>query len=179
MRDDRVLIAGAGPVGLVLAYRLGAAGIPVTLVEALPDLAEDMRASTFHPPTLEMLDTIGITGLMIETGVVAPTFQYRDRQDTGFITEFDFGMLKNDTPFPYRVQCEQFKVARYIFERLRDLPDVEVRFSARAVDVEQTADRVILTIETPDGAERLTGRYLLGADGANSAVRKAGRIQLE
>ncbi|MCX7364428.1 MAG: FAD-dependent monooxygenase, partial [Alphaproteobacteria bacterium] len=148
--SDRVLIVGAGPVGLVLAYRLATAGIAVTLVEALPDLAEDLRASTFHPPTLEMLDTIGVVQRMIDTGVVAPTFQYRDRHDGSIIGEFDFGVLRDDTPFPFRVQCEQFKVARYIYERLQALPDATVRFSARATAVRQDADSVTLTIETPD-----------------------------
>lgn len=177
--SDRVLIVGAGPVGLVLAYRLATAGIPVTLVEALPDLAEDLRASTFHPPTLEMLDTIGVVQRMIDTGVVAPTFQYRDRHDGSIIGEFDFGVLRDDTPFPFRVQCEQFKVARYIYERLQTLPDATVRFSARATAVRQDADGVTLTIETPDGTDELTGRYLLGADGANSSVREAVGIALE
>lgn len=177
--SDRLLIVGAGPVGLVLAYRLATAGIPITLVEALPDLAEDLRASTFHPPTLEMLDTIGVVQRMIDTGVVAPTFQYRDRHDGSIIGEFDFGMLRDDTPFPFRVQCEQFKVARYIYERLQALPDATVRFSARATAVRQDADSVTLTIETPDGTEELAGRYLLGADGANSSVRDAVGIALE
>jgi 3-(3-hydroxy-phenyl)propionate hydroxylase len=170
---------GAGPVGLVLAYRLATAGIAVTLVEALPDLAEDLRASTFHPPTLEILDDIGVVQRMIATGVVAPTFQYRDRQDGRIIGEFDFGVLRDDTRFPFRVQCEQFKVARYIYERLLTLSGVDIRFSARAIAVRQDADRVTLTIETPAGAEEITGRYLLGADGANSAVRGAVGIELE
>ena len=177
--DNRVLIVGAGPVGLVLAYRLAVAGIPVTLVEALPDLAEDLRASTFHPPTLEILDEIGVVQRMIGTGVVAPTFQYRDRNDGSIIGEFDFGMLRDDTRFPFRVQCEQFKVARYIYERLQTLPGVDIRFSARAVAVRQDADRVTLTVETPGGSEEIAGRYLLGADGANSAVRAAVGIELE
>lgn len=177
--EQRVLIVGAGPVGLVLAYRLAAAQIPVTLVEALPDLAEDLRASTFHPPTLEILDEIGVVQRMISTGVVAPTFQYRDRSDGSIIGEFDFGMLRADTRFPFRVQCEQFKVARYIYERLQTLPGVDIRFSARATAVRQDADKVTLTIGTADGTEEISGRFLLGADGANSAVRAAVGIELE
>jgi 3-(3-hydroxy-phenyl)propionate hydroxylase len=126
-----------------------------------------------------MLDTIGITQRMLDDGVVAPTFQYRDRLDGSIIGEFDFGMLKDDTAFPYRVQVEQFKVARYIHDRLGALPNVTVRFSTRAVDVAQHADGVTLTVETADGTETLTGRWLLGADGANSAVRRAVGIELE
>ena len=56
--NDRVLISGAGPVGCSAALYLAKRGIPVTLVEAA-DLPEDLRASTFHPPTLDMLDELG------------------------------------------------------------------------------------------------------------------------
>ena len=51
---DRVLIAGAGPTGMVAARFLAGAGIPVTVVEASNELQKDLRASTFHPPTLEL-----------------------------------------------------------------------------------------------------------------------------
>ena len=56
---ERVLIAGAGPVGLVAAANLVSHGIPVTVVEAGAALSEESRASTFHPPTLDMLDRLG------------------------------------------------------------------------------------------------------------------------
>ena len=62
---ERVLIAGAGPVGLVAALDLARRGIAVTVVEAEPVLTEDLRASTFHPPTLDMLDALGVTGGLI------------------------------------------------------------------------------------------------------------------
>ncbi len=59
--DHRVLIAGAGPVGLAAALKLVHAGVPVTVLERNGDLAEDLRASTWHPPTLDMLDAVDPT----------------------------------------------------------------------------------------------------------------------
>ena len=56
--DARVLIAGAGPVGMAVALELAHAGIPATVLERADDLTEDLRASTWHPPTLDMLDAI-------------------------------------------------------------------------------------------------------------------------
>lgn len=64
--DRRVLIVGAGPVGLVAAISLLERGVPVTVLEASSDLAVDLRASTFHPPTLDYLDRLGLAdGLIV------------------------------------------------------------------------------------------------------------------
>src|SRR5258707_13422978 len=74
--DERVLIAGAGPVGLVAAANLVQAGVPVTVFEAGADLSEESRASTFHPPTLDMLDRLGASAPLIDQGMIAPQVQY-------------------------------------------------------------------------------------------------------
>ena len=73
--EDRVLIAGAGPVGLVAAANLVKSGVPVTLLEAGSDLSVESRASTFHPPTLDMLEALGAAQPLIAQGLVAPAFQ--------------------------------------------------------------------------------------------------------
>ena len=83
---------------MVAALTLGLAGIAVTVLERNPDLAIDLRASTFHPPTLDMLAAVGVTSQLIEQGLKAPILQYRDRE-TGVYAEFDHGILKNDTLF--------------------------------------------------------------------------------
>src|SRR5215467_3371250 len=110
---DRVLIAGAGPVGLVAAANLLRHGVPVTVLEAGPDLSEESRASTFHPPTLDMLDRLGAAQPLIAQGLTAPSFQYRSKQH-GILAQFDFGALADATAHPYRVQCEQSKLTRIL-----------------------------------------------------------------
>src|SRR5437667_2200610 len=109
--DERVLISGAGPVGLVAAANLVHAGLPVTVFEAGASLSEESRASTFHPPTLDMLDTLGAAAPLIAQGLVAPRFQYRTKQQ-GLLAEFDFGTIADITAHPYRLQCEQSKLTR-------------------------------------------------------------------
>ncbi len=179
MTDNHVIVAGAGPAGLVAAAVLADEGIPVTIVEQARDLPDDLRASTFHPPTLDMLERFGVVQAMIEQGLVCPTWQFRDRQQ-GVIATFDLGLLKDDTKHPYRLQCEQWRLTRMLRDRLATNADVTFLYDAKAVDVTQDADGVTLTVERPDGSrEPLRGRYLIGADGASSAVRKALGIGFE
>ena len=173
MDDARVLLVGAGPVGLVAATALTRAGIPVTIVEASPDLPEDLRASTFHPPTLDMLEAFGVTDTLIAQGLICPTWQFRDRRE-GAIATFDLGMLAGETAHPYRLQCEQWKLTRLLRAELAATANAEFIYHAEAVGMAQDEDGVTLTISFADGHRQdLRGRYLVGADGARSAVRKA------
>lgn len=176
----RVIVAGAGPAGLVTAACLAQEGIPVTIVEQARDLPDDLRASTFHPPTLDMLGRFpGVVQRLIAEGLVCPTWQFRDRQE-GAIATFEMARLKDDTAHPYRLQCEQWRLTRMLRDILVEHPDVTFLYDARATDVAQDADGVTLAIERPDGsAERLRGRFLVGADGARSAVRKSLGIAFE
>ena|SRR5688572_1734583 len=112
----RVLIAGAGPAGLCAASVLAEAGIAVTVLEAEPRLPENLRASTFQPPTLDLLARFGADRRLIEMGRIAPRVQYRDRAD--WVAEFDFGLLAGQTAHPYRVQCEQFRLNQVLAARL-------------------------------------------------------------
>lgn len=169
---DRVLIVGAGPVGLVSACCLSQAGIPVTIVETSRELPRDLRASTFHPPTLDMLDRFDVSRKLVERGLVCPQWQFRDRSE-GVIATFDLGLLAGETNHPYRLQCEQWKLS----EELRDLIEadsqIELIYGAKATDVRQDERSVTLTVEHADGShEDLSGSYLIACDGARSAIRK-------
>ena len=169
-----VVIVGAGPVGLVTANLLSDAGVAVTLVEASADLPRDLRASTFHPPTLDMLERFGVVGSMIEQGLICPTWQFRDRTE-GVIATFELARLSPDTGHPYRLQCEQWRLGEMLFARLKKNSSVTIRLGTRAVDARQAANGVELdVVRTADGgSETLTGTFLVGADGIASVVRKA------
>lgn len=171
---DRVLIVGAGPVGLVSACCLSKAGIPVTIVEISPDLPNDLRASTFHPPTLDMLDRFNISEKLVERGLVCPKWQFRDRKE-GVVATFDLGVLVGETNHPYRLQCEQWKLSEELRKVIESDSQVEIIYGAKAVSVSQDDDGVTLTIEqVEDGSQRdVSGRYLIACDGARSAIRKS------
>lgn len=167
----QVAIAGAGPVGTVLATLLAQAGIDVVVIESGEDCAQDLRASTFHPPTLEMLDQIGITPMLLEKGLKAPVYHWRDRQ-SGEVIDFDLAEIADVTRYPFRIQCEQYHLSRALAEGLAQYPNAKVRFSSRLLTFNDDGTGVDLAIETMVGIERLRCDYLIGADGANSIVRK-------
>jgi len=102
--EERVFVAGAGPVGLVAAAALVGRGIPVTVFEGAPALSRESRASTFHPSTLDMLlDDLGVADALVATGLVAPRLQYRHRDRDGVIAAFDFSGIADATRHPYRL----------------------------------------------------------------------------
>ena len=166
---DRVLIAGAGPVGMVAASCLADAGVKVTILEQSPDLPDDLRASTFHPPTLDMLERFGVVPAMIEQGLVCPQWQVRDREQ-GVVATYDLGVLSADTNHPYRLQCEQWRLTRMLRDRLAGNAHVTFQYGACVADVQQDADGVDVHLE---GGEVVRGAWLIGSDGARSAVRRA------
>ena len=167
----QVLIAGAGPVGCVAATYLAQRGIDVMLIEAGADCAQDMRASTFHAPTLEMLDRLGITDRLIETGLKAPVYHWRDRR-SGEILSFDMGELADVARYPFRLQCEQYHLARMLTDALEMLPSAKVLFNHRVAHIEQDDNGVTVSLETPTDIRAVRADYVIGADGASSIVRK-------
>lgn len=167
----QVVVAGAGPVGCVAAMLLSRQGIDVVLADKGEDCAADMRASTFHPPTLEMLEALDITAPLMERGLKAPIYHWRDRR-SGEVLAFDMGEIAEATRHPYRIQCEQYHLSRMLAERLESATNAEVLFSHRLVHFEQDGDGVNVSLETPMEIRQLRADYLIAADGASSIVRK-------
>jgi 2-polyprenyl-6-methoxyphenol hydroxylase-like FAD-dependent oxidoreductase len=182
--DDRAIVCGSGPVGAVLALALVRNAIPVTLIEQLPDAAEDQRAATIHPPTVEMLVGLGLERQMFSDapsgGMPAPLFHFRDRATGALIAAFDISLLKGEIPYPYVVQWEQYKLVHAALPHIKASGIGEVRFSTRLVDLAQDQDGVEATVINADGeTEKLRGKYLIGADGGSSTVRRLADIAFE
>ena len=174
-----ILVAGGGPVGCIAALALARQGVPVHVFEAQPRVDDSPRAATTHAATLEMLAELGLVEEVIRRGLIEPKFRIWDRASREIIAEFDFAVLKDDTRFPYVVQCEQHKLANMEIERLRRLAHARVDFSARVMSVRQFDDRVEALVEDARGSRKIDGSYLIGADGGRSTVRKALGIAFE
>ncbi|MFI6043807.1 FAD-dependent oxidoreductase [Nocardia sp. NPDC051321] len=165
-RTPAVVVVGAGPVGLTAALTLAQRGIHVTVLEQGAALATESRASTFHPPTLEMLEKLGVLEPLLEKGIVAETFQYRARGG-GEIATLDLGVLAADTAYPFRVQCEQSKLTPILRAALP--ATAEVLFGHQVRSLRADTGRVVL--DTASGP--IEADWVIGADGAHSAVRQA------
>jgi 3-(3-hydroxy-phenyl)propionate hydroxylase len=169
-KPPQVIVVGAGPVGLLTALALARQDIPVVVLEAEPGLTVDLRAGTYHPPSLEMMAPYGITDDMHKTAIKVPRWQIRDKQ--GVIVEWDVSLIKDLTPYPYRLHLEQHRLTPIIHSKLKACPSAEVRFSHEVTGVSQGADGIAVTAQTPDGAVEIEAQWVVGADGGRSAVRK-------
>jgi 2-polyprenyl-6-methoxyphenol hydroxylase-like FAD-dependent oxidoreductase len=176
-QNDRIIIIGAGPVGLTSALALARRGIPNVLLAAEPELVMELRGSTFHPPTLDLLDEFEVVPRMIEVGLKAPTWQFRDRE-SGPVATFDLSLLAADTNHPYRVQCEQWKLMRFLEAELRNLGS-DLRFGHEVTAVRQNDETVTVTAQTASGPVELAGRYAIAADGARSAMRRSLGVEFD
>ena len=176
-KRPKIVVVGAGPVGLTAGLLLGTRGIDVTILEAEAAVSQELRASTFHPPTLDMLAPYGITAKMLEAGLICPTWQIR-LHPSGDRAVFDLSALKDVSEHPYRLQCEQSKYCEFVLEAVRKLSNVTVLFSSPVTQVEQTADSVRVTASTAEGEHAFTADYVIGADGARSVVRRLLNIEM-
>lgn len=172
LTSNRIIVVGAGPVGLLTALELARQGVPVLVLEAEPGTTLDLRAGTFHPPTLEMLQPLGVTDAMMDIGIRVPHWQTRDRE-YGLIVDWDMGILKDDTPYPYRLHLEQHRLTPILLKMLLEYSHAEVLFSHEFISLVQTPDRVTVTAKGPAGDVRFEGNWAVGADGGRSLVRKA------
>ena len=179
-----MVIAGFGPVGAVLALALHQGGVPVLVAEANADVVEDQRAATMHPPTLEMLEPLGITAAIMPLGLVSSSVRHWDRLTHEVVADLDMSVLQADTRYPFVLQYEHYKLVRLIRCRLADRPDVEVRFGCRVEDVcdRGRGDVSVDLRQTIDGverSERVAASFVIGADGARSAVRTGANIAFD
>lgn len=175
-KHPQVIVAGAGPVGLLAALALAKQDVSVLVLEAEPGLTVDLRAGTYHPPSLEMMAPYGITGEMLKTAIRVPRWQIRDKRE-GVIVDWDVTLIEDLTPYPYRLHLEQHRLTPIIYSKLKECPNAEVRFSHEVSGFLQGADKVAVAASTPGGEERFESQWLIGADGGRSAVRKCMAVE--
>jgi 3-(3-hydroxy-phenyl)propionate hydroxylase len=172
LNKERVLIVGAGPVGMVCALALNRQGVPVTVFEQEAGPVTDQRAASIHPPTLAMLDDLGVAQAIIPRGLISPTYRFHDRLTGDVVAEFDLQRMSDEFRFPFVLQYEQYKITRDIAQQFADESDFDVRYGHRVVGLTADDAGVTLDVTDKDGSlEHLRGAYAVGCDGGRSTVR--------
>ena len=167
-----VLIAGAGPVGLITALGLARAGVEVTVLEAEPRIVESPRAAVYHWTVLEPFERLGILADLEARGLSKQDYAFRVFE-TGETIPYSIGAIADETPYAYNVHLGQHELAAIALEHLERLPGARVSFSARVTDLAHDRGGVTVAAATPDGPLELHAGWLIGADGGRSTVRRA------
>jgi 3-(3-hydroxy-phenyl)propionate hydroxylase len=182
-QSERVVVIGAGPVGLCLSLALAQAGVPVCLIEQLGDhnlLEQVPRAGTNHPATLEMFARIGLYEKIEPRGIVAPLFHYWDRHNNELVAEFDHIHLKDETRFPYVLQCERIKIVEEAMALAKATPLIDLRLETTFTGFTQDAEGIVARFTDADGGhDSLRGAFIVSCEGARSIVRKELDIEFE
>ncbi len=178
MAGDRIIIAGAGPVGLIVGLMLARAGLKVTMFDKGDIMHQEPRAATIHPATLDLLDDLRVYERIEPLGIVCPIVNYYDQSE--LLASFDHSLLAGETRHPWVLQCEQDKLSRVLYAMVRELPNIEVYTETEVIDCSQNGDTVDVSVRNKDGLEeRFIGDYLVACDGARSTVRKRVGIAFE
>ena len=148
------------------------------LFEAEPALTHDLRAGSFHPPTLEMMAPYGITARMLEHGIAVRHWQMRNKAGD-LVAEFDLDLLADVTPYPYRLHLEQHRLTPIQLDLLQKEGAAEVQFGHSVTGLIQDDDGVSVTVEGADGERTLRASYLIAADGGRSVLRRATGVAFE
>ena len=169
-----VLIVGAGPTGLALAITLQRAGIDHILIDKLPTGQNTSRAAVIHAHTLEMLDNLGVSTLLVDEGLKLATFSIRDRDRT--LVQLGFDGLT--TPHPYLLMLPQDVTERVLSDRLVALGG-SIHRGVAASEVRQDTTGVHVSLTSDAGPHSIAARYVVGADGMHSMVRAASGAEFE
>lgn len=172
-RFDGVVVAGAGPVGLVAALKIARAGIPVLVLDSEPGIIEWPRAVVYHAPTVEMLDRLGLLDELKVAGILKQDYQFRT-VDGEILAAPHMSVLRpQDTAFPYNLHMPQHELARAILRNFLAIPGAAVRWNTRVTGVAQDGDGVIVTVDAGGATGEIRCDWLVGSDGGSSTVRRA------
>jgi 2-polyprenyl-6-methoxyphenol hydroxylase-like FAD-dependent oxidoreductase len=162
-------VVGAGPGGMMLAYLLGRAGVPVTLLESHQDFDRDFRGDSLHPYTLELLDRLGFADKLLQLPHEKAR-QFRLHTPTGSVTTADYSCLP--TRFNYVALMPQARFLDFMADEFRALPGCELRTGSKVTELERENGRIV-------GVQGIEAGVVIGADGRYSRLRRLADLSAE
>ncbi len=168
---DDVIIIGGGPTGFVNALGLAQAGVRVSVLEAEQRIPDSPRAAVYFWSVLDGFERLGILAEAEAVGVRKQDYTYLVRQ-SGERIVYSMAVLEGRTAHPYNLHLGQHHLAAIAMRHLERLPNATVRFGARLQRLRQDEDGVTLSVDFGGRTEELRTRWVIGADGAGSTVRR-------
>ena len=168
----RVLIVGAGPTGLVTAWGLARAGAQVTVIDREPDVVASPRATVYLPSTLKVLDELDLLAEALRIGEIGYELNVRFKL-TGRIGRIDHRLVADLTPYAYTLHFGQHDLAYMVLRRLSALPATQVHWETTFEGLHEDGNAVAVRLATQQGSKTMEFDWVIGADGARSAVRRA------
>lgn len=167
--DNRVLIVGGGPVGMVLSLVLSKYKIPSLILEAReePTAKDESRAIVWMPRGLELLNWLGIYDQFHEKGVFRVLHQFENQH--GKLLEWTFDKL--ESPYQYSLQLPQHYTETILEDAVRKTGMIEIRRVHQVIEASQTKDNVIVKVRGNEGLYELSAPWGVGCDGAKSVIR--------
>jgi len=164
-----VVVIGAGPIGLTQALDLAQRGIPCVVLDDNDTVSVGSRAVCYAKRSLEIWDRLGVAAPLLAKGVqwkVGKVFF-----GTGLAYRFDL-LPEAGHKMPAMINCQQYHVEEHLVQACSQAPQVELRWKHKVLAIEQDADCVTLTVQTPDGLFKLQAQWVVAADGAHSDARR-------
>ncbi len=173
MNDCDVLVAGAGPTGLVLALWLTKLGVRVRIIDKTDAPGTTSRALAVQARTLELYRQLDLTDAVLEHGHRTPAVNLWVKGARAARMPFE-NVGADLTPYPFLLIFPQDRHERLLIERLGAL-GVTVERSTELLGFEDTGDRVVARLRRLNAAqeERCEAGWIAGCDGARSVVREA------
>jgi 2-polyprenyl-6-methoxyphenol hydroxylase-like FAD-dependent oxidoreductase len=168
---EDVIIIGGGPVGFINALGLAQAGVRVSVIEAEPQIFNSPRAAVYFWSVLSGLRRLGILADAEAAGVRKQDYTYLVRR-SGERIVYSMEMLQGHAPHPYNLHLGQHRLADIALHHLKTFSNATVRFGTRLQKLHQDVDGVTLTVVTERESEQLRAKWVIGADGASSTVRR-------
>lgn len=164
----RVVVVGAGPVGLSAALDLALRGVPVVLLDDSDRIGEGSRGLCYSKRTLEILDRLGVGEKLVAQGVTWKLGKVYLGDD--LVYSFDL-LPEEGHKMPAFINLQQYYLEKALIDRVEEVDNIDLRWRNRVTGLERRNDYVRLTVDTPDGPYILEADWVIAADGARSALR--------